>query len=168
MKKILAILICASMLLFLVSCIDVSEEINALDKAVSSLEEASDMLEELEEELEDIDESINSEKVESKVEVEEKAESSATTQSDKAWKTFLKEYDEWVTKYLEITKKYTQNPADFSILSEYSKLVSEMSNWSERANNVQAELENVSPSEALEYSAELLKIAARLADAYGY
>ena len=54
------------------------------------------------------------------------------------WKDVLKEYDEWADDYVAFMKKYKANPADISLLSDYSKLMSEYSSWT----NKLAEIEN--------------------------
>lgn len=61
-----------------------------------------------------------------------------------------------------ILKKYKENPTDTSILSDYSEMVSEMVDWSDKADEIELELENTDA--ALEYSAELLRIAGKLAE----
>lgn len=43
---------------------------------------------------------------------------------------WLNDYDSWVTKYISFMRKYKKNPADASMLSDYSRLTSEMSKWS--------------------------------------
>ena len=63
----------------------------------------------------------------------------------------------------EIIKKYKVNPTDMSILSDYTKMASKAADWSARADEIELELKDT--QEALEYSAELLRIAAKLAEA---
>ena len=79
------------------------------------------------------------------------------------WKQFLKDYEAWVDDYIAIVKKYKDNPTDMSILTDYTNMVSEMADWAERADEIELELEDTDA--ALEYSSELLKIAAKLAEA---
>ena len=50
-----------------------------------------------------------------------------------------------------------------SILSDYTKMASKAADWSARADEIELELKDT--QEALEYSAELLRIAAKLAEA---
>ena len=71
------------------------------------------------------------------------------------------EYEEWVDDYIEIVKKYNNNPSDMSILSDYTEMVSEMTEWTDKADDV--ELSITDTDEALEYSQELLRIAGKLA-----
>ncbi len=82
--------------------------------------------------------------------------------SNTDWRQFLKEYEEWVDKYIVIVEKYKNNPTDMSILSDYMDMVSEMVEWSEKSDDITYELENT--NDAIEYSKELLKIAEKLAE----
>ncbi len=86
-----------------------------------------------------------------------------TTKSESSvdWREFLVEYEEWVDDYIEIVKKYNNNPSDMSILSDYTEMVSEMTEWTDKADDV--ELSITDTDEALEYSQELLRIAGKLA-----
>lgn len=84
------------------------------------------------------------------------------TSDDANWKQFLKDYEAWVDDYIVVLKKYKENPTDTSILSDYSEMVSEMVDWSDKADEIELELENTDA--ALEYSAELLRIAGKLAE----
>jgi len=79
------------------------------------------------------------------------------------WKQFLTEYEEWVDKYIEITKKYKENPSDLSILSDYSTMMTELAEWSTKTEEMQKELGKASPAELAEYSSELARIAAKIA-----
>lgn len=53
--------------------------------------------------------------------------SAASSSSCQQW---LKDYDSWVTNYISFMRKYKKNPGDMSMLSDYSRLTSEMSKWS--------------------------------------
>lgn len=86
-----------------------------------------------------------------------------STNDDAEWKQFLKDYEAWVDDYIVIVKKYKDNPSDMSILSDYAEMISEMTDWTERADEIELELEDTDA--ALEYSAELLRIAGKLAEA---
>ena len=90
-------------------------------------------------------------------------ENDTTTGDDAEWKQFLKDYEAWVDDYIAIVKKYKDNPSDMTILSDYTEMVSEMADWTERADEIELELEDTSA--AIEYSAELLRIAGKLAEA---
>ena len=64
---------------------------------------------------------------------------------------------------INFMKKYKENPSDLTLLSEYSKMLTDMSEWAEKADKIELELSDT--SESLEFSAELLKIAAKLTEA---
>jgi len=51
-----------------------------------------------------------------------------------------------------------------ALLNEYMELVTEMTEWAERADEIELEIEDT--NEALEYSKELLRIIAKLSEAY--
>ena len=98
----------------------------------------------------------------------ENSEVSTTTEpSDEGaeWKQFLKEYEAWVDDYIALLKKYNKNPADMSILSDYMSMVSELTEWQSKTEEISAELENASAKELAEYSAELARIAAKITEA---
>lgn len=86
--------------------------------------------------------------------------------STAAWKQFLKDYEAWFDKYIDILKKYKRNPTDASILSDYSKMVSEMTEWSERAKQYQDELsKDPNASEMLkEYMDTLARITKKASE----
>ncbi len=133
-----------------------SDELVYLNKVSDSQIIPSDK--NVQEETEDID---TEEDVE---ESRQPAASNENSADDAEWKQFLEDYEAWVDDYIEIVKKYKENPTDISILSDYTEMVSDMADWSERANEVQKELEN-SPTATVEYAAELARIAAKLAEA---
>lgn len=83
--------------------------------------------------------------------------------SEISWREFLDEYSMWVDEYVDIVDKYKNNPTDMTLLTEYTELMGDMAEWADKADKIQAELEDVSPSEAMEYAAELSKIAMKLA-----
>lgn len=45
---------------------------------------------------------------------------------------FLADYEVFMVKYIDILKKYKNNPSDTSILSEYTSIMSEASQWSSK------------------------------------
>lgn len=77
------------------------------------------------------------------------------------WKQFLKEYNEWVDDYIVLLKKYNANPTDATILSDYTEMMNDLTEWSARADKITKELES-SPEAVAEYAAELAKIAEKL------
>ena len=80
------------------------------------------------------------------------------------WEEFIDDYNEWVDEYVAIVDKYKANPADTSILTDYTKMASEVADWAEKADKLTAELKD-SPTEASKFAAELLKISNKLAKA---
>jgi len=86
------------------------------------------------------------------------------SENNTEWKQFLKEYEDWVDEYIEITKKYKSNSADISILSDYTNMLSELTEWSGKVEDIQKDLENASSSELVEYSKEVARIAKKLAE----
>ena len=79
------------------------------------------------------------------------------------WREFLKEYENWIDEYIKLVKKQAQNPTDFSILSDYADMMTEMAEWSEKAEALENEIDD--PAEALEFSKELVKLASKIAEA---
>ncbi len=77
------------------------------------------------------------------------------------WKQFLKEYNEWVDDYIVLLKKYKANPTDATILSDYTEMMNDLTEWSARADKITKELES-SPEAVAEYAVELAKIAEKL------
>ena len=148
MKKVLAIVLSVVLLLSLCACrsndtpIEV-ENVYTDDPSVENTENNS---------------SASSEET-------EPADSDVEETSSTDWESFLDEYEAWVDDYIEIVKKYKNNPTDMSILSDYSAMMTEMADWSTKADGVASELEDASPSELAKYSARLAKIAAKLAEA---
>ena len=84
-------------------------------------------------------------------------------ETEKEWQKFLADYDAWADDYIELVKKYEANPTDTTILNDYTQKASEVSQWSQDADKISEELVN-SPEDLAEYTAELNKIAEKLAD----
>ena len=99
---------------------------------------------------------------------DETTKETTSTQSstdEKQWKQFLEDYEDWIDDYIKIVKKYSENPTDVSILSDYTEMITELAEWQTKAEEMEEELEEASPGELAEYSAALLKIAAKIAEA---
>lgn len=90
-------------------------------------------------------------------------EKTTKAESTVEWREFLAEYEEWVDDYVEICKKYKDNPADMSILSDYTEMMTELTEWSQKTEDM--ELSITDTDEALEYSQELIRIAGKMAEA---
>ena len=58
------------------------------------------------------------------------------------WKQFLKDYEEWVDSYVILLNKYKNNPSDLSILTDYIEQIEKLDEWSEKAEQVEIDLEN--------------------------
>ena len=52
---------------------------------------------------------------------------------------FLKDYEDFMDRYVEILKKYKSDPTDVSILSDYTTIISEASEWSTKTANCAAD-----------------------------
>lgn len=87
-------------------------------------------------------------------------EINSVSSSNTEWRKFLNDYEAWADSYIAILKKYKADPTDMTILADYSKMVDEMSKWTDRADAIQDELAD--SSEALEYSAEIMRITAKI------
>lgn len=83
---------------------------------------------------------------------------------DRQWKQFLKNYGDWIDRYIEILEKYTNDPTDITVIADYTKMLAELSEWQTKSDEIQKELEEASPTELAEYTSELLKIVARIAE----
>lgn len=140
MKKLLSIVLSLTLILALAACGDKTDNDVESNNDVASIETSNN-----------VDNSAENDE-----------EAPAKTASDAEWKQFLKEYEEWVDEYIEITKKYQDNPSDMSILSDYTDMMTEMAEWTSKAEDMEKELEDASPAELAEYSAELLRIAAKI------
>lgn len=101
--------------------------------------------------------------VETSKDTEKSVDSAEEESLDTEWKQFLQDYEEWVDKYIEITKEYKDNPSDLSVLSDYTDMMTELTEWASKTEKMEKELENASSAELAEYSAELARIAAKLA-----
>lgn len=137
MKKLLAILLAAMMLFSLTACGAEQKEEKIDDVQNSSLSDSTD-------------DSSNAE-------TETKSD---TSTGDYTWKDYLVDYENWVDEYISVLKKYHENPSDLSILSDYSEMVQETAEWTERSEKLKADIEDA--SEMLEFSSELLRIASKI------
>ena len=135
---------------------EASEDNSSKDKTTSDNDEESEDSSSKDEEAKDVS---------SKNEASEDNSSKDKTTSDDAWRNFLKEYEEWVDKYIAVIKKYNANPTDLSILTEYTSLMTELADWTAEADDISDSIVDV--EDAAEYSAELIRIAAKLAEATG-
>lgn len=148
MKKLFLSVIVAMLALTLIACGS-----SKSDKSKLTNKESADTQKV---ETQEIEESSNAE--------DDTQESISETSGEPEWKQFLKDYEAWINKYIEITEKYKNNPSDTTILTDYTEMLAELVQWQTKAEELQTELENASPSEVAEYSAELIRIAGRIAE----
>jgi len=81
--------------------------------------------------------------------------------SDVDWKEFLKLYEEWIDSYIEFMEKYNANPTDVTLLNDYLKLMQEISEWAEMAEQIEVDLAN-DPVALKEYTDTLTRILIKL------
>ncbi|MCL2488128.1 MAG: hypothetical protein FWE80_05530, partial [Oscillospiraceae bacterium] len=77
------------------------------------------------------------------------------------WKQFLQEYEAWIDSYLVILKKYRDNPADLSILSDYMEAMQKLTEWAEKVDKIESELAD-SPEALAEYLAAISRILGKI------
>ena len=91
-------------------------------------------------------------------------ESSNTAQSSGGWKEFLKDYEKWADKYIELLKKMKKNPDDLSLFTEYSKLLEEFEKWTDESEKYEEALSN-SPEALSEYLSTTTRILNKISEA---
>ena len=107
---------------------------------------------------------FNSEIVEEKFDSEVTATSSSDIESTDVETTggdcdeFLSGYEQFMDNYISILKKYKNNPTDASILSEYTSIMAEASEWSSKTSDCATD-----PKFASKFTAIQLKIASAAA-----
>ncbi len=140
MKKLVCLILTVLMIMSLVAC-------NGNDK----LDSSSEVIE------------TNSESFESEENVDINQTNSEEESGDSAeWKEFLKDYEKWVDDYIAIVKRQKENPTDITILTEYTKMLADLTKWTEKADKIAKSIEGT--NDALEYSKEVLRIAGKLAE----
>lgn len=82
--------------------------------------------------------------------------------SDEDWRQFLKEYELWMDDYNAFMKKYAENPTDESFIADYAKLMSKVSEWNEKAKNIENSLKDASPDVLAEYYETLNRILKKM------
>lgn len=87
----------------------------------------------------------------------------ACAPKEEEWRQFIKEYEAWVDNYIAIVQKYQKNPTDASIMSDYTKMIAEAKDWTERAEKIKDELKDANAM--ADFSAELLRISSKIANA---
>jgi len=86
------------------------------------------------------------------------------TVPDYDWRQFLKDYEEWMDDYIAFLKKYEEDPNNLDLLMESLDLMIKAAEWAERAEEIEADLEN-DPVALKEYIEVLTRILKKLTDA---
>jgi Flp pilus assembly protein TadD len=73
--------------------------------------------------------------------------SDATSQKSNAsassnYKDTLKEYEKFVDDYVALMKKYKTNPSDPSILSDYTSMMTDYSEWTNKINDIKGDFDS--------------------------
>lgn len=85
---------------------------------------------------------------------------SVSTTDTVAWKQFLKDYEIWVDDYIAFMKKYQANPTDRSLLTDYIKMMDNVSEWEEDSEKMEAEFND--SAELAEYTKEYMRILTKM------
>ena len=83
--------------------------------------------------------------------------------SDVEWREFLRLYEEWIDRYIEILEKYNADPTDLSILNDYLEMMVELAEWAEMAEQIEVDLAN-DPNALREYMETLSRIIIKLSE----
>ena len=83
---------------------------------------------------------------------------SSTSTSD--WRQFLKDYEKFMDEYIAVLKKYMKNPLDMSVLSDYTTMMTELSEWDEKYDDMSDDLDN--PAELAEFLQEWTRIYTKM------
>ena len=150
MKKLTALIFSVIMILSLSACGEEQNTDVAESTVASDIEVVSEIIESTTNEIESLVEDESSTETESIV-----------TEANTEWKQFLKDYEAWVDDYIELLQKYNENPTDLTILSDYNQMLSQVEEWTEKADEISLEIADDSEA-ALEYAAEVLRIAEKL------
>jgi hypothetical protein len=97
---------------------------------------------------------FNSEIVEEKFDSESSSSSSSSSvsssNSSDNCDEFLKGYEEFMNKYIAIAKKMKNNPNDMSIMSDYTSMMTEASEWAEKTADCAADAKFTSKFAAIQ------------------
>jgi hypothetical protein len=94
------------------------------------------------------DENVDSESSNSESEESSESEGSGDCQS------FLNDYEQFMNDYISIIKKMKNNPTDMSIMTEYTEMMTEAGEWTDKTSDCAMD-----PSFAAKFSKIQLKIA---------
>ncbi|MBR3249037.1 hypothetical protein IKF89_03395 [Candidatus Saccharibacteria bacterium] len=91
---------------------------------------------------------------------------SGSSSSSSSWKQLLSEYEAWVNNYVDFMKKYnntSDTSAKIAMLEEYGRLMDEMSEWSQKVENMK---EDLSESDLTEYIQTVNRVNQKLSELY--
>lgn len=160
MKKILAMVLVLVMMCCLAACGNTNDrQNNETEKTTETKapETQSPITEDVTPEEPETTESVAQEVVTEEPVTEEPV--TKVTEDTYTWREFLKDYEAWVDDYIAFMNKYNANPADLTLLADYATMMSEYAEWADKVDKMD---DNLSDTEALEYAAELSRIATKL------
>lgn len=83
--------------------------------------------------------------------------------SNSNWRQVISEYEAWVNDYVDFMKKYNNSSNKSAMLSDYSRLLSEMTEWTQKVEGIQDEM---TTSDMNEYLQMLTRINQKLSELY--
>lgn len=89
-----------------------------------------------------------------------KSNGTAASSGSSDWRQFLKDYEAWMDKYVAFMKKYPENPTAFA--SEYAKFLKETAEWTEKSNQYQDTLKDMSAADLAEYMEAIGRILKKM------
>lgn len=93
------------------------------------------------------------------IEIEE-TPATETAAGASSYLEFLQAYEAWADEYVAFMKKYKENPTDLTLLADYTRLLGEIVEWSEKADDLEDNLTDAELTEYLAATARILKILA--------
>lgn len=90
---------------------------------------------------------------------ESKSATTSKVSNDDEWREFLADYEDWVDDYIVLLEKYEANPTDMSILTEYTEMAAEVSEWANKADEIE---ESLDAEDLAEYTSTLTRIIEKL------
>lgn len=108
---------------------------------------------------------------ENKDNASENKDNASDSKGKAEWEEFLDEYEVWADSYVAFVDKYLANPSDPTLLSDYTKMSSDVSQWSSRAADIQQSLTSEDSVKFLERANEITEkltdAAQKLVDSTG-
>lgn len=142
MKNLLALIIAVILMACMVGCGNANNDItnNTVAPQSSSV-------------VEDTEDAPETESIEEEEEEE--------TDSEVNWEEFLSEYEAIIDDYIDVYNKYKDNPTDLTILNDYTELSTKITEWAQKAENMEDELSS-NPEALKEYTETLSRVTAKL------